>query len=229
VSARDGSGRDRGGSTPRPIADIAANMMDQYAKSADQTPEALVKAEEDSAARKQRLWLAAALSVARLRAVRFILENPDADSLALVAVRNWIESPCSPHLLLRGTTGTGKTVAAAWLVRHCTEPNARVPGVTWLYPDDVASAVLQNWSDRAPQLARYVVVDELGTETRPDFMTALSRLLDRDGCNVLLTTNLGEEAFQERYGKDERLMSRAGGAVEIVSVPGRDQRKPASR
>ncbi len=212
----------RGGSTPSLFAAIAESMMDQLPEPDEQTA---AKAEEESAARKQRLWTSAALEVARLRAVRFICEHPEADGLAREAWRNWIVAPRCPHLLLRGTTGTGKTVAAAWLVRHCTEPNARVPGVTWLYPDDVASAVLQSWSERAPQLARYVVVDELGTETRPDFMTALSRLLDRDGCNVLLTTNLSEEAFQERYGKDERLLSRAGGAVEIVNVPGRDQRK----
>lgn len=219
------SGRDaRRSSTPTMFSAIAERMMQSLPPPAP--PEETAKVEAEARAAKQRAWLSAALEIARIRAVRWLFENPDRDSLALEAVRNWIDAPRAPHLLLRGTTGTGKTVAAAHLVRYCTEPNARTPGVTWLYPDDVPSAVLQSWSDTAPKLARFVVIDELGTETRPDFMTALARLLDRDGCSVLMTTNLSQEKFQERYGKDERLTSRASGAVEIVDVPGKDRRVP---
>lgn len=219
------SERDQPGAMPNPFARIAAEQMALLGKAPEETAEQRQKREEDARHAHNRQWLEAALEVARLRAVRFIVENPESTGLALEAVRNWQQAPAAPHLLLRGTTGTGKTVAAAWLVRHCTEPRAIRPSIVWLYPDEVVSAVMHRYDDRAPKLGRYVVIDELGTETRPEFTVALSRLLDRDHCSVLMTTNLGRAAFQERYGKDDRFTSRAGGAVEIADIAGKDRRR----
>lgn len=220
------SERDQPGSVPRAIAALAAEHMLRLGKPPEETAEQRRKREEDARHALNRAWLEAAFGVAQLRAIEFIIQNPEANGLALRAVRNWLDAPAAPHLLLRGTTGTGKTVAAGWLVRHCTEPNQRRGTIAWLYPDEVVSAVIHHYDERSPKLARYVVIDELGTETRPEFMVALSRLLDRARCSVLMTTNLSGVEFEKRYGKDERLTSRTGGAVQIVDVPGKDMRRP---
>ena len=212
---------------PVPINSLLQLRMPEHIRAAvPDDPAELERRREEREERKRRVWLDAALDVARLRCVRFICENPDAKSLALDVTKDWYESKDHPHLLLRGTTGTGKSVAAAWLVRERVNPDRKgSKAIAWLYPDDVCSAVMHAWSDTAPKLAPFVVVDELGTETRPEFTTALSRLLDRDGTRVLFTTNLSAADFLARYGKDERFTSRAGGAVRVEDIAGRDRRK----
>jgi hypothetical protein len=41
-----------------------------------------------------------------------------------------------------------------------------------------------------------------------------------------MTSNLSKQAFEERYGSDDRLTNRSGASVEVYDIPGKSKRKP---
>lgn len=159
--------------------------------------------------------------------------SPEADPrnpewVATQAVANWIRNGCKKHLVLMGAVGCGKSVAAATAVKHWVEPGEGFTAVAWLDPDQLVSAVLHDYADNAPKLKPYVVVDDMGTETKSDFAIALCKLLDRQGHKLVITTNLAlahkdpAKTFAGRY--DERLRDRMRDTCAAVIVPGGSKR-----
>ena len=92
-------------------------------------------------------------------------------------------------------------------------------------PDQLVSAVLHAYDPSSPALAPLVVVDDVGTETKPGFAEALSELLDIDGVQVVMTCNLSRVDFAARYGKDLRLINRLRSTTEVHDIPGGSKRQ----
>lgn len=178
--------------------------------------------ERECDAFKQKLWRERVLEITR----SWVAKNafaPALDTQALLGVRKWLGDGCQHALVLRGGVGTGKTSAACFAVRHWSEPKvywdegraepredpaSSAPRVTWLRPDQLVSAVMHDYDERSPRLHRYVVIDDLGRETRAEFVECLCELFDRDGHVVLVTTNMTKEQMRERYKREPRLMDR---------------------
>lgn len=182
---------------------------------------------------KNRVWLDRVLAVTRSSAAHTAFA-PRQATTALRGVQKWLADGCSHSLMLRGGVGAGKTTAACFAVRHWLEPRVEwssnlgepidfsaqhAPTVTWLHPDELVSAVLHDYDERSPRLHRYVVIDDLGTETRADFISALNKLFDREGHVILFTSNVPRADMLKRYSKDQRLISRFKHFVRAVDCP----------
>jgi len=161
---------------------------------------------------------------------------------AVRAVHDWLPDP-RRHLVLRGGVGCGKTTAACVAVKHWVSPAHmsiylpydEVPGpgisndlhlrheVAWLRPDQLVSAVLHDYDEKSPQLRRYIVLDDMGLETKADFAVALCELLDRPDHTLLITTNLTKQRIRDRY--DTRVVSRLNNAARAVDLPGQSMRR----
>jgi DNA replication protein DnaC len=121
-------------------------------------------------------------------------------------------------LVLWGPTDTGKSVAAAfWLARAAHRPAPEVGPGAWSYdryclflPAPELERIQRSWAPADKHLmalahtARALVLDDLGTETGSALagLTAILLHRDRYDLHTLITTNLDEETFRERY--DER-------------------------
>ncbi len=126
-----------------------------------------------------------------------------------------------PLLALAGSTGIGKTVAAAWWALHC-----RVPGMRF-----VRATTFARLRGRAHQElldAGALVLDDLGEEPldRAGIVLAnLGELVDvfyQARKPLLVTSNLRDVDFAERYG--ERIASRwrqRGRWAEFGGAPSR--------
>ena len=156
---------------------------------------------------------------------------------ALRAVGKWVDDGCPSALVLRGGVGVGKTTAACMAVKRWTEPRVfwgemgpaqdyrgRVR-VTWLRPDQLVSAIMHSYDDKAPQLHKYIVIDDLGRETRAEFVESLCELFDRDGHTILITTNLNKEQMRRRYEKEPRLIDRFCDRAIAIDLGGDSLRK----
>lgn len=160
---------------------------------------------------------------------------------AVMAVRDWFEQGHKRHLVLRGGVGCGKTTAACVAVKLWCEPTELVSrdggiysrgswnehdvrhDVSWLRPDQVVSAVLHDYDDKSPKLRGLVVIDDVGLESRADFVTALCELLDRSGHTLIITTNLKRQTMRERY--DLRLLDRLNDCARAIDLPEKSMRK----
>lgn len=158
---------------------------------------------------------------------------------ALAAVKRWLLANDGRALCLSGPVGCGKSLAAAWAVKRWCEPRIeecwnpehteRVPRVvrgervSWLRPNDLVSAVLHEYDANAPRLHRYVVVDDLGRERRPDFQEALATLLEQRSRRIVFTTNLTHAEMRERY--EPRVVERIDHQVQWSDVQGASLRR----
>jgi DNA replication protein DnaC len=115
-----------------------------------------------------------------------------------------------------GARGTGKTVAAAWLVSRSAGgvfmPVSKLARIS-RYRDDEMEPL-----ERCPLLA----IDDLGTEfvdEKGSFMATLDGLVNSryaDDLRTVITTNLPADAFKLRYGaRIERRIREAGRFVEL--------------
>jgi DNA replication protein DnaC len=155
----------------------------------------------------------------------------DSEWPATSEVQDWLNGGCKKHLVIIGAVGVGKSIAAAAAVKHWVEPGERFQPVSWLRPDQLVSAVMHSYDPSAPKLCRYVVLDDMGRETKTDFAESLCDLLDRQGHTLIITSNLAamhkdpSKTFRGRY--DERLISRMNDTCRRFVVPGGDRRSKA--
>lgn len=176
-------------------------------------------------AEKLKKWRDAVTSACPFLAAEIAMGDHVLQTPALVSVASWLKNPRGKHLMIRGSVGSGKSVAAAFALRYWLEPGMSrgVGGVSWLSPDDVVSGVLHSYDQNAPKIGRRVVIDDLGTETKADFQHAFEKLLDRTGVQLLVTTNLRKADFvPPAYAP--RLVSRLRGTMDAADVPGVDLR-----
>lgn len=109
-------------------------------------------------------------------------------------------------VLLAGTAGTGKTVAAAWIVH-------RLPGAYFLRLTRylaLESSHKTAWEAERASLRSALVIDEIGEEEdwqrgKVDQLLAV-RYDMASSATTICTSNLTISAFRERYG--ERIASR---------------------
>jgi DNA replication protein DnaC len=151
---------------------------------------------------KDRRWRDKVCAAAPVRAVRSAFDPKPTP--AVQAVQRWLDGGCKKDLVLRGGVGTGKTTAACVAVKHWCEPKVFLDDagngqeesssepltVLWLRPNALVSAIEHAYDQSAPKLRPFVVLDDLGRETRPEFVESFTELLDRDGHVLLITTNL---------------------------------------
>lgn len=148
---------------------------------------------------------------------------------ALRAVREWSRSS-KPMLVLSGTVGTGKTVAALSYV--CSRP------VRWqMVRAPRLGAMHERWSsDREDHIEALrmmipvMVLDDLGQEPLDDRRTvpALLELFDSRKSlrtRTIITTNLTVAQADKRY--PEAMMSRIRESARWASLEGRDMRRRA--
>jgi DNA replication protein DnaC len=146
-----------------------------------------------------------------------LIETP-----AVAAARSWLKTKAG-ILVLSGTVGCGKSVAAAWLLAN--NFSVEVPRLAGVEPSDwtppplrtwrtgawVAAAALVEASDFAPEFwkpirkAELVVIDEAGAERLDakgralgNFTELLRRRYD-DGRRTVVTTNLPPAEWQRVY------------------------------
>lgn len=182
-------------------------------------------------------WRDRVLGITRSWVASTVFDRPRETFPARAVVR-WLSEGCKPSVLvLRGGVGVGKTSAAVLAVRQWCKPGvfmsasgpALVHGVgvnqvSWLRPDQLVSAIMHEYDPSWKPLCPHVVIDDLGRETRAEFVEALCELLDRDH-TVLITTNLTKDAMKARYGKDPRLLDRLRHRAKAVDIPGETLRK----
>lgn len=171
-------------------------------------------ARRDTYELKQRVWHEAVGRIVPDLSATAAWE-PD-DSPSVNAVERWIraghvdKSGRRSHMLIHGPKGTGKSVAAAVAVRHWAEPasSPHAGDVLYLSDSNELVGIMQGWDDRPP-LSHFVVLDDLGDETHPDFARSLKLLLQRRDVVILATSNLSPAALSERYFADaDRLADR---------------------
>lgn len=181
-----------------------------------------------------RSWRSAYLASAPVRNAQVAWDA--SATPAVLAVKDWLANP-SRHLVLRGGVGCGKTTAACVAVKHWCEPSGHEPWsgwqpsdstgrtgfISWLRPDQLVSAVLHDYDEKSPKLRKYIVVDDMGLETKADFAVAMCELLDREGHTLLITTNLPKQRMRERY--DVRLLDRLNDTARAVDLPEKSMRK----
>lgn len=145
---------------------------------------------------------------------------------SLAAVQSWVSDPAAPAwLVLCGSVGRGKTLAAAWLL---LEHGGRYVGAREL--ERLRMAAFGEEAERFQVLlsGRTLVIDDLGREDSADRMT--SALLDavdarrRSRMRTVAIANLTRKQLQERY-RDARLWSRLDECARFVADAGPDLRK----
>lgn len=158
---------------------------------------------------------------------------------------NQYGKPNARGLYLYGGSGTGKSVAAAlviraWLKEWAEQPLVEVDQVEreWRFIGCAAFVMqLQEaWRDGSEEsafkiLKRYaevphLVIDDLGTEKATDFVKQSIYFLINEreqwGRQTIITSNFPLEAIDEQY--DQRISSRIVGMCDVRSVKGKDHR-----
>lgn len=223
------------------LADMIAKSRAEYERYADDPVYLAQKAKEaadnaaECAASKDRMWRDLVAICAPVRVARLAWEPKETHAVKVAT--KWVEGGCATDLVLRGGVGTGKSTAAAVAVKLLLEPPLPVwrPSgialaselskgvtVTWLRPDSLVSAVMHAYDDKAPRLHEYIVIDDLGRETRADFAEAFCELLDREGHTLLITTNLTRDEMRQRY--DLRILDRLNERASAFDIPGESMR-----
>lgn len=125
------------------------------------------------------------------------------DTPALILARAWWAST-KPWLVMLGSTGVGKSVAAAWCVRQAVEARQ---SALWVSAAEFATKA--GGFDGQPFASRckgvdVLVVDDIGTEHQTDWARAVRDevLMFRHEAELrtVLTSNLDGKAFSERLG-----------------------------
>lgn len=136
---------------------------------------------------------------------------------------DWWDAGHPRVLVLRGGIGVGKTVAAGIVAKHAVENGYR--SVSWHRPNDFVSGMLHAYDDEAPTIGQdLVVIDDMGRETKSDFVEALSTFLDARRTRLIITTNDSLQTWRVRY-TDPRLIDRLGEEGESYTIAGESMRQ----
>lgn len=211
---------------PPEIARIMADLesSDEAPTSAEAARQRAAETERD----RVRRWYERFLENAPLRGTERAWRPKNSTSVR--AVRHWLRNQAgargrgrpSMHLMLRGGGGCGKSTAAACAVKYWTEYPDERGACAWMKPDQLTSAVLHAYDPTAPRLARWIVLDDIGRETKPGFEEAWCSVLETRGHTLLMTTNLTLEKLTERY--DERIVQRLRDTAIAIDIPDDDMR-----
>lgn len=160
------------------------------------------------------------------QATEAVVQNSADPTEAYACASTWAASRERPWLVLSGSTGSGKSFAAA-----CVTANT---GGIWVRADELVRIFWANFGDqyeRQDELRNtgMLVIDDVGCELDANRMlAALLDLLDaRKSARshpTIITTNLNKKAFAERYA-NERLMSRMSESVQWEALDGSDMRR----
>lgn len=162
-----------------------------------------------------------------------IVDGSVGDSAAISAVRSWYESKGKPVLMLLGGVGSGKTVAAGWLLARITMTE-RSASARYVKMRDVANLYRAGFGDDAKAFADVIkcgllVIDELTTERDADLgRAALHEVIDERGTRrrpTLLLANRTKDEIRERY--DARTIDRLRECAVVVTVGAKSMRKGA--
>jgi hypothetical protein len=146
-------------------------------------------------------------------------------TLAMRTVVRWLgAADAPPVLVLAGSTGTGKSTAAAWWL---AEVGGRLERATAIATAWDSSTVTAQERRESACSTRCLVLDDVGTEPvryRGAMAEALRELMEaRQSLRTLVTTNLTRSQFAARY-PDGRLDSRLSRAAWVKCV-GEDLRR----
>lgn len=219
------------------ISNVFERIALEQMQSLPEQPERERKAAVELEAFKQKLWREQVQTITGVWVARNAFLPAAQYSPAQRVVSQWLADGCPYSLMLRGGVGTTKTSAACLAVKTWCEPSCFYADstkpqvdpvsmrarVTWLRPDQLVSAVMHSYDEKAPRLHKYVVIDDMGRETRGEFVEALCELFDRDGHTILLTSNLTKEAMRKRY-TDVRLVDRLRERVVAIDIQGNSMR-----
>jgi DNA replication protein DnaC len=126
-------------------------------------------------------------------------------------------------LVLAGSVGCGKTTAAAWIALNAGGSSPGFIRAASLERRGRYDKRLDPWLESRSSL----VIDDLGDEVVHDvFRSLLDEVCDMfyaDGRRLVITTNLLEKGFVERYG--QRLASRLSEVGSWASCGNRDLRR----
>jgi DNA replication protein DnaC len=138
------------------------------------------------------------------------------------AVDAWIASG-ERLLLLAGTFGTGKSVAAGYAISRC-------PG-RWMHASEIAKVGRLDADERYRELqsARLLVIDDIGSEYNDasgwgkSTLTALLLTRYEEGLRSILTCNLDGKAWKQ-YA-DMRILDRLAGDGTVFGAVGKSRRR----
>jgi len=223
-----------------PLGDLIREVTDRIGERIDAAPPAPPPVDEEAKARERRLMLLLDRGIP-LDAADIVASDNLRNTKAIGYVKDFMGDRAGT-LVISGGVGSGKTVAAAWMVSQRTpdkyvgnSPDGR--GGTWpaeLHPRfrDVSElTMLPRWGDAVAETMRVLkrcsilAIDDVGNETDTDesFVGVLDALIVARHDNRLrtvLTTNLPVEKFFKRYGIRIRDRVRgAGGFYGLGDAP----------
>lgn len=210
---------------PMPFGQIAAKVLGRLTPVPDPDPDELLRQEAAKEAESERkeAWerrrrLVSVFGIPAKEADRIAADVVD-DSKAMGAAKAFRDERSKHILVLAGPTGTGKTVAASWLVAkgppmeyQWGEYGRRPSWPTELHPRFITATELATISlyDRDVQKplksCSVLAIDDLGMEFNDGkgaFQSLLDTVLDaryRGLTWTVITTNLPVEDFTKRYG-----------------------------
>lgn len=156
------------------------------------------------------------------RAIDIALADGGASSVAIEKMREWDHKEHNV-IVLSGSAGTGKTVAAAWWRTKNTS-------MRFVRAATFAASSRYSQDDRADTYgARALCLDDLGAEyldVKGSFLVDLDELIDTfygDRKPLIITTNLDDKGFKARYGT--RVEDRIRECGKWVRIPGASMRK----
>lgn len=186
---------------------------------------------EVRAQRRVEAWNQALLAAVPWRAADLVVSGAyDPSWPAASLAQRWLDSPEAPHIMFRGVSRSGKTLASTLIVRHWLEPGMSRGGVRLLHPNALISAMLHDYDPQSPKIddkVTLVVVDDIGRETKQaGLIEALCLLLDRRNLRVVMSTNLSKAAFREVYA-EPRLLERLRESTYAADVRPVGERRPS--
>jgi DNA replication protein DnaC len=157
------------------------------------------------------------------RVAKVLEAGADESIRAIEVAKRWLESP-KPWLVLLGSSGQGKSIAAAWALRRCAEKGSTV---AWAQADTLAVLAGGFGGEERAERLRHVdvlVMDDIGTEHASEFSRSVMRGIlqarHEDLLRTIVTSNQAGAEFRETVGvRLARRMRDECVAVELTGEP----------